>query len=108
MVVTTPSTIIIGRPSMPVKAFIIWYSADSSAIIYRNRVARVKKLRYKAVVIPYLCRVHSLLKVSIKNNGTWYCPRIKTHVRTNPSGHFRRMIWPSHAKIMSGAAEVIA
>jgi len=50
-----------------------------------NDNAYVKRLKYKAVTIPYLCRVHS--------------------VRTNPSGHFFLMMGPRKPKTRSGKDE---
>jgi hypothetical protein len=50
-----------------------------------NNVTSVKKLKYRAATIPYLCLVHS--------------------VRTNPSGHFLLIIGPSKPKTRSGKDE---
>lgn len=58
---------------------IFYLEASQVTIIY------VKRLRYRAVTIPYLCLVHS--------------------VRTNPSGHFLRMIGPRNPNTKSGKDE---
>lgn len=52
IVVTAHSTITIGRPFIPVKAFIICCRAESSATMYKNMVASVKKLIYKEAIKP--------------------------------------------------------
>lgn len=88
MVVTTASTIITGNPSSPVSAVTTWPIADNSETMYKKSVRSVKALRYSAVASPYRWRVHS--------------------VRTNPSGHFRRMMGVRKAKIRIGAAEEMA
>jgi hypothetical protein len=92
----------VGRPLRPVNALITCWSAESSATIYMNNVTSlqyllvrhstdgkcltyVKKLKYRAATIPYLCLVHS--------------------VRTNPSGHFLLIIGPSKPKTRSGKDE---
>jgi len=77
-----------GRPFSPVRAVTICCMAESSAIMYKNIVTSVKKLKYMAATKPYLCLVHS--------------------VRTKPSGHLLLITGPRTAKIIRGTAELTA
>jgi hypothetical protein len=82
MVVTMHCTMSTGNPSMPVRRLTTCPMADSSETMYRKSVTSDMKLRYSAAKVPYRCLVHS--------------------VRTKPSGHLRRIIGPSAAKISKG------
>ena len=84
MVVTAHSTMMAARPSSPVSAVTICCMADSSETMYRNIVMSVHTLSSKPATEPYRWRVHS--------------------VRTNPSGHFLRMMGPRYPKTSSGRA----
>lgn len=105
MVVMAHSTITAGKPLRPVNALIICCSAESSATIYKNKVMSLEKihqlnrpavvmmrsepyvnrLKYRAVITPYRCLVHS--------------------VKTKPSGHFLLMIGPRKPNTRSGRDE---